>query len=63
MDIKIYKTKDPRFPWTAEDSEGHSVNGRTKEAAMNTLRIMYQITPKIHEQQEVSIPNEVKLYE
>lgn len=61
MDIKVYKTKDPKFPWTAEDTEGHSINARTKDAAINTLRNLYQIVPKIPSQQVVDIPNEVKL--
>ena len=61
MNIKVYKTKDPRFPWTAEDEDGHSVNARTKDAAINTLKTLYQIIPKVSEQQVVSIPNEVQL--
>lgn len=61
MDIKVYKTNNTRFPWTAEDAEGHKVNGSTKQAAINTLRNLYQILPKVHEDQSVKIPNEVKL--
>ena len=61
MEIKTYKTKDPRFPWAAEDSEGHVVNAKTKDSAINALRTLYQLVPKISEQQVVSIPNEVKL--
>ena len=61
MEIKTYKTKDPRFPWVAEDNEGHVVNAKTKDAAINTLKTLYQLVPKISEQQVVSISNEVKL--
>ena len=57
MEIKVYRTNDKRFPWTAEDSEGHSVNAVTKDAAINALKNIYQLLPK------VSLPqlNEVKL--
>lgn len=61
MEIKTYKTNDPRFPWAAKDSEGHVVNAKTKDAAINILRTLYQLVPKISEQQVVSISNEVKL--
>lgn len=60
MDIKVYKTTNALFPWTAEDTEGHKVNGATKEAAVNGLRNIYQLLPKVHTQ---SVPNEVKLNE
>lgn len=57
MEIKAYRTNNKRFPWTAEDSEGHSVNAVTKDAAINALKNIYQLLPK------VPIPqlNEVKL--
>ena len=61
MDIKVYKTNNKKFPWTAEDNEGHSVNARTKDAAINTLRTMYQLVPKIIKDQTTAISNEVKL--
>ena len=63
MELKVYRTNNPRFPWTAEDNEGHSVKARTKDAAINTFRLIYKIVPKISEDQRVPITNEVKLNE
>ena len=61
MEIKTYKTNNPRFPWTAEDDEGHSVEAKTRFAALNTLKTLYHILPKVRDNQRVDIPNEVKL--
>lgn len=61
MEIKVYKTDNKAFPWRAEDEDGHYIDGRTKEAAMNALKTMFHLIPKVSQDQTVSIPKEVKL--
>lgn len=61
MDVKVYKTDNKAFPWRAEDAEGHYIDGRTKESAMNALRTMFHLMPKVSENQSITIPNEVHL--
>lgn len=61
MEIKVHRTDNKAFPWRAEDDEGHYMDGRTKEAAITALKTMFYILPKVHEQQCVAIPNEVRL--
>lgn len=61
MEIKTYRTNNKRFPWTAEDSEGHSVNAVTKDAAINALKNIYQLLPKASIPQNIGSFNEVKL--
>ena len=61
MDIKAYRINNKTFPWRAEDAEGHYIDGKTKEAAMNALRTMFHLIPKVTEDQSVSIPNEVHI--
>ena len=57
MEIKAYRTNNKRFPWTAEDSEGHSVNA----VAINALKNIYQLLPKVPIPQNIGSFNEVKL--
>jgi len=61
MEIKTYRTKNKKFPWTAEDSEGHKIEAVTKESAVNALKNVFHLLPKIAEDQRVVIPNEVKI--
>lgn len=59
MDIKVYKTGNKRFPWRAEDAEGHSIDAVTKDAAINCLKNMYHILPTAQNNQHFDIPSEV----
>jgi len=61
MEIKTYRTNNKRFPWTAEDSEGHKIEAATKEAAVNALKNLFHLLPSIADDQRVTIPNEVKI--